>query len=411
MGVKEDKARAWGWVDNPELTWQEIAQKAASGELKYAMTNPASSNSGFTSLMGVAAAFSGSADALGADDVERVSDDLQAFFAGQALTSGSSGWLAESYVKEQDRLDGIINYESVLLGLNKGRELREKLYLVYPKEGIVTADYPIMLINKDKREAYNRLVEYLLSEDFQRRMMEETVRRPVNPQVKASDEFPSQLLVELPFPNSREVIDQLIFSYLDEQRVPSHAFFVLDVSGSMKGDSLRQLQQAMLNLTGQDTSITGQFARFRDRERITVITFNDEVQGIRQFDVAIDDQATLQPIRDHVESLEAQGGTAIYSALYQAYEMATAARREDPNRYYSIVLMSDGQNRDGISSRQFFRYYDSLPDGVDIRTFPIVFGSADEEAMAEIADKTGGRLFHAKSESLSLVFKQIRGYQ
>ena len=30
------------------------------------------------------------------------------------------------------------------------------------------------------------------------------------------------LLIELPFPNTVEVIDALLFSYLDVQRVPSH---------------------------------------------------------------------------------------------------------------------------------------------------------------------------------------------
>jgi len=62
MGVKESKARAFGWIDNPDITWRDIAAKAESGELHYAMTNPASSNSGFTALVGVAAAFAGGGD-------------------------------------------------------------------------------------------------------------------------------------------------------------------------------------------------------------------------------------------------------------------------------------------------------------------------------------------------------------
>ncbi|MEZ4518059.1 MAG: substrate-binding domain-containing protein [Chloroflexota bacterium] len=45
MGVKESVAREFGWIDNPDVTWQDIADKAASGELRYAMTNPTASNS------------------------------------------------------------------------------------------------------------------------------------------------------------------------------------------------------------------------------------------------------------------------------------------------------------------------------------------------------------------------------
>jgi Ca-activated chloride channel family protein len=412
LGVKESKARDWGWVDNPDLTWQDIADRASSGQLHYAMTNPASSNSGFTALMGVAAALSGSADALEVEDIDRVSEELKGFFKGQTLTSGSSGWLAESYVNEQDRLDGMINYESVLLGLNKSGQLREKLYLVYPKEGIVTADYPLMLINGDRRADYDKLVEYLRSPEFQKELMELTLRRPVISQVGLSDEFPDQLLVELPFPNSREVIDHLIFAYLDEQRVPSHAFFVLDVSGSMRGEGLSDLKAAMINLTGKDTSLTGQFARFRHRERITVLVFNDQVRDISSFEVGIDDQETMQSIRDYVEMLEAGGRTAIYSALRQAYDLAAQAQQQDAGRYYSIVLMSDGKKTEGISEQEFLSYYRSLPEEAQrIKTFTILFGDADKEEMESIAEATGGRTFDARHESLSLIFKQIRGYQ
>lgn len=412
LGVKESKARAWGWIDNPDLTWRDIADKASSGELRYAMTNPASSNTGFTTLVGVASALSGSAAALQVEDVDKVSGALKEFFKGQALTSGSSGWLAESYVREQDQLDGMINYESVLLGLNKSGQLKEKLYLVYPKEGIITADYPLMLINEDRREEYDKLVEYLRSPEFQKEIMERTLRRPAISQVQLSDEFPDQLLVELPFPNSLDVVDRLLFSYLDEQRIPSHAFFVLDVSGSMEGSPLSDLKIALNNLTGMDTSLTGQFARFRNRERITLMPFSDRIQDIRDFEIDMDNQDGMQQIRDYVGTLRADGGTALFSSLGEAYDLAMQAQRKDPNRYYSIVLMSDGKNTNGISESEFLSRYKSLPEEAQrIKTFTILFGEADEKAMESIAEATGGRVFDAKSESLSLIFKQIRGYQ
>jgi len=412
MGIKKSRAQEWGWVDNADLTWSDVVDKASSGELQYAMTNPASSNSGFTALVGVASALSGSADALEVEDIDQVSPQLKEFFKGQALTSGSSGWLAESYVRDQERLDGLVNYESVLLALNESGRLSEELYLIYPKEGIITADYPLMLINRDKREKYDQLVEYLRSPEFQQKLMERTLRRPVAPEVQLSEKFPDQLLVELPFPNKREVVDRLIFSYLDEQRTPSHAFFVLDVSGSMAGSGLRDLKTALKNLTGVDTSLTGQFARFRDRERVTLIPFSNTVQDTRDFTVFIDEPESMEEIRSYADSLEADGGTAIFSSLKHAYELAVEAQQADPDRYYSIVLMSDGENNEGISQLSFLSYYDSLPEEAkSIKTFTILFGRAHEGTMESIAEATGGRMFDAKSESLSFIFKKIRGYQ
>jgi Ca-activated chloride channel family protein len=337
---------------------------------------------------------------------------LREFFKGQTLTSGSSGWLAESYVREQDRLDGIINYESVLLGLNESGQLAEQLYLVYPKEGIITADYPLMLINSDKREQYDKLVAYLRSPEMQQMLMERTRRRPAVSGVRVDSAFPDQLLVELPFPSSLEVVDALLFSYLDEQRIPSHAVFVLDVSGSMEGDSLDDLKDALDNLTGADTSVSGQFARFRNRERVTFIPFNDQVLDVRDFEIDIMDATSLDQVRRYIAGLSADGDTAIYSAVKQAYETVAQAQETDPDRYYSIVLMSDGKNNAGMSNSEFSFYLRSFPDNVGrVKTFSIMFGNADEETMTSISEITGGRVFDGKSHPLDHIFKEIRGYQ
>ena len=412
LGVKESKARSLGWLGNPNITWRDIAQKASTGELRYAMTNPAASNSGFTALVGVATALTGSSDALQANDIDV--EALQAFFKGQALTAGSSGWLAESFVREQDNLDGMINYESVLLGLNEGKELKEPLVLIYPQEGIITADYPLMLLDSAKRKAYDRLVEFIRSPDFQKKLMKTTLRRPVVPGIPLDSRIPDTLLIELPFPNTVEVIDALLFSYLDEQRIPSHTFFVLDVSGSMDGEGLRDLKTALTNLTGLDQSLTGQFARFRGRERITMLPFSTEVQNVSDFAVNATAAAgeDMERIRSYVDQLQAGGNTAIYSSLAEAYRLTQQAQAQDPDRYYSIVLMSDGQNNSGISQADFRSFYQDLPQQTQqVKTFTVLFGDADKAEMAKIADLTGGRMFDAKSESLSQIFKEIRGYQ
>lgn len=412
MGVKASKAKAWGWLDNPEITWRDIVAKAGSGELRFAMSNPAASNSGFTALVGVASAIAGTGRALEVGDIDN--DALRELFKGQALTAGSSGWLAESYVKSQADLDGMVNYESVLLGLNASGTLDEELTLIYPKEGIITADYPLMLINNEKREQYDKLVTYLRSPEFQTEMMKSTLRRPVIPQVKLSAQFPDQLLIELPFPNSAEVVDQLLVAYLDEQRIPAHAFFVLDVSGSMEGDRLDDLKAALIGLTGVDGSLTGQFARFRNREQLTMMPFSSMVHDVHDFSITetASDSQSMTAIRDYVEGLSIQGGTAIYSSLQEAYQLASQAKAANPDRYYSIVLMSDGESNEGIDDDDFARFYSELPtDARAIRTFTILFGDADERAMEELAALTNGRMFNARSESLAVIFKQIRGYQ
>jgi Ca-activated chloride channel family protein len=177
---------------------------------------------------------------------------------------------------------------------------------------------------------------------------------------------------------------------------------------------LSDLKAALTNLTGLDPSLTGQFARFRSREQVTMLPFSSEVEDVRSF--AVDATAAagqdMERIRGYIDQLQAGGNTAIYSALANAYSLAQQAQAQDPDRAYSIVLMSDGQNNSGISPQDFRSAYQDLPPQTQqVKTFTVLFGDADRKEMEQIAELTGGRMFDATSESLSQIFKEIRGYQ
>ena len=409
LGVKHSVAKRLGWTGSANVTWRDIAEAAKAGKLRFAMTNPASSNSGFTALIGVASAFAGSADALNSGKID--TKGLRDLFAGQKLTAGSSGFLADAYVQSQDALDGMINYESVLLSLNAGGKLHDRLDLIYPREGIITANYPLLLLNDSKRDEYDKLTKYLLSADFQKKMMKDTLRRPVTPGVRLDPRLPRALLVELPFPSSAKTIDAIVFAYLNEARPPAHATFVLDVSGSMGTENrIQHLKQALRGLAGLDNSLTGRFSVFHKREQLSFIPFSSDVQAPTDFTVA--GAASFPAIRQYIDQLTPGGSTAIYSALDTAYRRAASEQAADPKRYYSIVLMTDGENNEGIEADEFLAHYRALPAAARrIRTFPILFGDASSDALQQIADETGGKLFDARSASLSEIFKEIRGYQ
>ena len=214
LGLKASKARELGWTDNPNVTWKDIADAAGQGRFTFGMTSPSSSNTGFSGLLGLAAALSGKGDALEAKDVD--AKGLAAFFRAQRLASGSSGWLADAYVKEQDRIDGMINYANVLLAMNRSGELREPLALIYPKEGILSADYPLMLLDASKRAAYDKVVSYLRSTEVQKTILDTTLRRPVNPEVPVDAKLYPATLIELAFPARYEVVNAILDSFDSE---------------------------------------------------------------------------------------------------------------------------------------------------------------------------------------------------
>ncbi|GII58837.1 VWA domain-containing protein [Planotetraspora thailandica] len=408
LGLKRSKAHELGW-DTKQVSWADIATAAGQKRFTFGMTNPASSNSGFSALVGVTAALSNAADALDAKQIAAVTPKLKEFFSAQTLTAGSSGWLADAYAGQggQTSVDGLINYESVLLGMEK--RVKEPLTIIYPSDGVVTADYPLTLLaSSAKKDLYGKLATWLRTPDVQRKIMTTTFRRPILPEVRPDQRFGTAQLVELPFPNRRSTADGLISAYLNRVRRPSRTLFVLDTSGSMKGERLDSLKQALSALTGADTTASGQFSRFRDRETVTLLPFNSGPETPQSFTVPESNpDPVLKQIRSYGDALEARGGTAIYDSLRAAYQ--TLESRPSGNDFTSIVLMTDGDNTDGSSYDDFASYYATTSR--TIRTFVVLFGDSDVGEMQQVAKLTGGASFDARKGSLASAFKEIRGYQ
>ncbi len=412
LGLQPSIAARLGWDTTPP-TWGDLATAAGDGEFTYGMTNPAASNSGFSALVAVATALSGTGSALTDADIISVTPELTRFFEGQRLTAGSSGFLADKFIADPTLVDGIVNYESVLKGLDTGGE---PLTIITPSDGVVTSDYPLTLLKSadaSKRPLFDSLTEWLTTPDVQKRIVAETNRRPGVPGIDTGNTFPDTILFETPFPNTLDVANTLISTYLETVRSPAQTIFVLDTSGSMEGERIASLQQALKNLAGADESTGGGFAAFRSRERVTLIPFNDGPEAPRIIEIPDTDKtAALEQIRAEADSLFADGGTAIYDSLQEAYRIALEQQQERPDTFVSIVLMTDGENTDGSSAADFESFYASLPDRArTIPTFVVLFGNANVDELTRVAELTGGKAFDALGGDLTGAFQEIRGYQ
>lgn len=413
LGVRQSVAAKLGW-DSEAPTWSDIATAAADGELTYAMTDPAASNTGFSALVAVAAALDGTGRALDAAAIDRIAPELTRFFAGQQLTAGSTDWLTSAFVRRNagtepgGKIDGLISYEASLRSLNRSGTLPEPLTVVYPKDGVVSADYPFTLLagaSDEVRAGYRRLVDYLRTPDTQRSIVDRTQRRAAVPGVAVPDQAPNGL-VELPFPDTRAAIDALLTAYFDRLRRPARTVYVLDLSGSMEGERLVSLKAALSNLTGVDTSLSGQYCRFRSREEVILLPFSTEPGEPRTFTVSTESpQASRDAIRGEIEGLATAGDTAVYDSLVAAYGLFDGAE----DRFLSIVLMTDGESNTGRGLGDFTAFVSTAPQ--QVRVFPVLFGEAAEQEMRQVASATGGEVFDARQGDLGRAFCQIRGYQ
>ncbi|MEV6951669.1 substrate-binding and VWA domain-containing protein [Streptomyces sp. NPDC051183] len=411
LGVKPQALARLGWKPE-EVTWSAVHEAVAAGKLSYGMTDPVRSNSGFSALVSVASGLSGAQAALTEADVKGAQPRLKQFFTGQKLTSGSSGWLATAYAKRGD-VDALVNYESVLLSMN--RDSKTDLTVIRPLDGVVTAHYPLTLLTSapaGARESGRALTDYLRGAEAQKSITERTFRRPVAPGVAPAAGLNADKRRELPFPGTRSVADGLLSSYENELRRPSRTVYVLDTSGSMsEQDRIGRLKSALTELTGTGGSGTGQ--RFRDREEVTLLPFGGKVKKVLTHVVEPGNPGpALDAIRGDVKSLSPEGGTAVYSSLEAAYQHLG---KGGGDAFTSIVLMTDGQNTEGVGAKHFDSFYAGLPeDQKRTPVFAVLFGDSDRKELTHITELTGGRLFDATGgddRSLNGAFEEIRGYQ
>ena len=153
----------------------------------------------------MAAALARNPDALTEEDLKnpRITD----FFQGQSLTSGSSGWLAEAYERDQSKVDGIINYESVLLSSERGRQTFRAAHAGLSQGRHHHGRLSVDAAQRGEAVRVRQLVAYLRSKDFQTKMSERTLRRPVNADATIAAAIPKRTLIELPFPGQAALID------------------------------------------------------------------------------------------------------------------------------------------------------------------------------------------------------------
>lgn len=153
--------------------------------------------------------------------------------------------------------------------------------------------------------------------------------------------------------------------------------FVLDVSGSMKGEKLRTLQKGVaraMQTLGPD-------------DRVHVVAFQTQAQDVTDGWVPMD-AAGMARAQKAVLSLQAGGSTNVFAGLEKAYA------RLDDDRPCGVVLVSDGVANTGPHE---YKDLIELAKRHDVRLFTFVMGNgANVTLLEDMATLTGG---HAASIS------------
>ena len=307
FAIKKSKAQELGFVDKVIYT-QDIVEQIANGNLKFSMSNPTSTNSGASAYLGMLSTLAGNPEVLTSEILqdENLKENLKTLFTGMERSSGSEDFLEELFLNGE--YEAVVTYESSIININKQLVARgeEPLYAVYPVDGVSISDSPFAYIdNKDanKKEIFTDIQAYILSNEGQQLLQEKGKRTwygGINEDADKTIFNPewgidtTQYIAPIKYP-SATVIKEALNLYQNQLRKPIHVVFCLDYSGSMSGSGITQLRQAMQYILTEEAA--NDFIQFSDSDKIDIIPFSGQVQGVWSTENGTDTENLLYNIK------------------------------------------------------------------------------------------------------------------
>ena len=413
FGIRQSLAEERGFTQG-EVSVKDILSAIQDRKLRFCMTSATQSNSGASAYIGFLNAFLDKEGVITMEDLENqeMQAEMTAFLSGVERSSGSSDWLKELFLEGD--YDAMVNYECLMISANQELTARgeEPLYVVYPYDGLSIADSPLGYLDRgdeEKEGAFLKVQEYLLGVEAQKEI-EATGRRTGYGGVSEENMAVfnrdwgidvDRILSPIPMPEA-DVLMEALNLYQTQLRKPSLTIYCLDYSGSMSGDGRKQLVEAMRMILIQDEA-SQYLLQASSREINGAILFDDTI--LEEYLVEDPSDENLAALYQEIEGYSTRGGTDIYAAAIEGLEVL---KNYDLSQYTpAIILMTDGQSNGGTDFNDFTRAYDQA--GLDVPVFSIMFGSAEESQLEELAAYTNGRVFDGR-EDLAGAFRSVKGY-
>jgi Ca-activated chloride channel homolog len=303
------------------------------------------------------------------------------------------------------------------------RKPRVPLVAIYPKEGTLFSDNPIIIldspwVNEKQKESARIFERYLQEPDNQRRVLEFGFR-PGNTAVAVGapierangvDPDQPQNVLGVPAP---PVLARVLDLWA-EQRKGARVLLVMDVSGSM-GEKASDNGDTKLDLA--KLAAIDALAQFKA----------DDLVGLRIFSTGISKaapteyvdlvpigpiSASRENIANRIRSLVPTQGTPLYTVAGASY--TNLRETYDEKRINAVVLLTDGKNEDPRNNDLdgllgILRAGSEGQSSQPVRIFPIAYGKdADLSVLRRIAEATNAAAYDASNPTtINQVFTNV----
>lgn len=434
FAIWQPMAEALGWPE--PISWEAIVDLAENpdgwaslgrpewGQFRFGHTHPAYANSGLLAMTTFVYGIAGRDQPLtpamvydpAVEEAMRTLEQHTSKYGRQApalldlMARQGPSYLHAAAVPEAE----VLRFND-----ERASELAFPLVFAFPAGGTVWAEHPYCVLDNgdwvsdEQAEAANLFGDYLL-DNAQQEAAIDNYLRPINTNISlrapvdmAHGTDPAITPAQVPaLPSPDAQVSAAVIDLFQQTKRKATIIIVLDTSGSMQTD----------NRIGTATQATAEFlTRLDPDDQVGVITFSSDVVTLAEPTKV---SQVSESLSGRITGLIADGNTALYAAVCQAVQMATALQTQDrengDSRLYGIVLLSDGEDTMGDPSENEM-FATCLPTNAEadgIKIFPIALGSeADTTVLTRIANVTGGRLFTATPTSISNVYVSISAEQ
>jgi Ca-activated chloride channel family protein len=459
IAMPRPMAEALGWPGKA-LGWSDIYALARNGAgwgakghpewgaFRLGKTNPNFSTSGLSALIAQDYAATGKTSDLTAEDLDRPQvtayakavESAVVHYGDTTLTFLNNWYRADQRGNPYGYVSAVAVEEKSVVDYNRGdpdgirsageepRPPRVPLVAIYPREGTLYSDSPLITLDADwvsarERAGARAFVAFVQTPANQRRVLRFGFR-PGNPDVavgapitKANgvDPAPPQTLLEVPSP---PVLAQVLDDWASQRR-PARVLLVIDISGSMGDPGDPDTGQTKLDLA--KNAATAALSQFNDDDQVGLWAFSTELgdDGTRQV-LELVPTGRVGDVREQlatrIRSLVPTNNTPLYEVSGKAYDQAVADY--DAKRINAVVLLTDGRNDDGDASDDRDQLRDlisKLGAGGEgggsrpVRFFPIAYGAdADLPTLRRIAEATSAAVYDSSDPtSIDKVFTAV----
>lgn len=411
-------AEALGWPERP-LGWADVHAMALDkagwggkgfpqwGRFRFGHTHPEYSNSGIISLFAETYAGTGKVQGLTLEDVANPAtgtylEEIESAIVHYGRSTGFFG--RKMFENGPEYLSAAVLYENMVIESYEKADLPFPIVAIYPKEGTFYSDHPVGIVDRDwvtpaHREAAEKYIGFL-TETAQQERAKEFGFRPADVSLDLGAPFDAAHGVDAAQPQTTlevpEVpVMQAIQDLWKERKKKSNIVLVLDTSGSMKHDE--KMQNAKTGAR-QLISMLG------DQDLFSLLPFNDQNYWLAQ-DLTVGQSRA--PLTRQVDSLFANGGTALYDALAVAH--TKLAESPEANKITAIVVLSDGADEHSQTTlEQVLAQISATTETGGVRVFTIGYGEgARSDVLEKIAEATRGKYFEGTPKNIDEVFKEI----